>query len=113
MLQMWPVRQTQPVVKKLAANHPLLTGQRVLDSLSPYVFKLFYCQNEFSVYLDVYKVVQQLFQMHLVNEKTVISQSLSKFSNSDAIAYVIPRKKNSQKIATNRGYETAVLAGFL
>ncbi len=27
----------RPVVEKLAANHPLLTGQRVLDSLFPYV----------------------------------------------------------------------------
>lgn len=36
MLQIWPVRQLRPVVEKLAANHPLLTGQRVLDSLFPY-----------------------------------------------------------------------------
>ncbi len=28
----------RPVVEKLAANHPLLTGQRVLDSLFPYAF---------------------------------------------------------------------------
>jgi len=41
MLQIWPVRQMRPVVEKLAANHPLLTGQRVLDSLFPYVFELF------------------------------------------------------------------------
>ena len=37
MLQIWPVRQMRPVAEKLAANHPLLTGQRVLDSLFPYV----------------------------------------------------------------------------
>ena len=36
MMQVWPVRQMRPVVEKLAANHPLLTGQRVLDSLFPY-----------------------------------------------------------------------------
>ena len=35
MLQVWPVRQMRPVTDKLAANHPLLTGQRVLDSLFP------------------------------------------------------------------------------
>ena len=29
----------RPVVEKLAANHPLLTGQRVLDSLFPYGIK--------------------------------------------------------------------------
>jgi len=35
MMQVWPVRQTRPVVEKLTANHPLLTGQRVLDALFP------------------------------------------------------------------------------
>lgn len=35
MLQVWPVRQPRPVSEKLPANHPLLTGQRVLDSLFP------------------------------------------------------------------------------
>lgn len=37
MLQVWPVRQPRPVTEKLPANHPLLTGQRVLDSLFPCV----------------------------------------------------------------------------
>lgn len=35
MLQVWPVRQVRPVTEKLPANHPLLTGQRVLDALFP------------------------------------------------------------------------------
>ena len=33
MLQVWPVRQMRPTTEKLAANNPLLTGQRVLDAL--------------------------------------------------------------------------------
>ena len=37
MMQIWPVRQLRPVNEKLAANHPLLTGQRVLDALFPLV----------------------------------------------------------------------------
>ena len=37
LLQVWPVRQPRPVNEKLPANHPLLTGQRVLDALFPYV----------------------------------------------------------------------------
>jgi V-type H+-transporting ATPase subunit A len=40
MLQVWPVRQMRPVAEKLAANHPLLTGQRVLDALFPYVVQV-------------------------------------------------------------------------
>ena len=35
MMQMWPVRQARPVCEKLEANYPLLTGQRILDSLFP------------------------------------------------------------------------------
>lgn len=35
MIQVWPVRQIRPVTEKLPANHPLLTGQRVLDALFP------------------------------------------------------------------------------
>lgn len=35
MVQVWPVRQIRPVAEKLPANHPLLTGQRVLDALFP------------------------------------------------------------------------------
>lgn len=37
MVQVWPVRQVRPVTEKLPANHPLLTGQRVLDALFPWV----------------------------------------------------------------------------
>ncbi|GCC42490.1 hypothetical protein chiPu_0026741 [Chiloscyllium punctatum] len=35
MVQVWPVRQVRPVSEKLPSNHPLLTGQRVLDALFP------------------------------------------------------------------------------
>ncbi len=35
MLQVWPVRQPRPVAEKLMANNPLLTGQRILDTLFP------------------------------------------------------------------------------
>ncbi|CAF3731612.1 unnamed protein product [Rotaria sordida] len=71
MLQIWPVRQMRPVVEKLAANHPLLTGQRVLDALFPCV------QGGTTAIPGAFGC-----------GKTVISQSLSKFSNSDAIVYV-------------------------
>ena len=37
LVQVWPVRQPRPVTEKLPANHPLLTGQRVLDGLFPCV----------------------------------------------------------------------------
>lgn len=35
MMQVWPVRSPRPVSEKLAGDYPLLTGQRVLDTLFP------------------------------------------------------------------------------
>lgn len=37
MMQTWPVRLPRPSADKLASDTPLLTGQRVLDSLFPYL----------------------------------------------------------------------------
>jgi len=71
MLQIWPVRQPRPVTDKMQANYPLLTGQRVLDSLFPCV------QGGTTAVPGAFGC-----------GKTVISQSLSKYSNSDVIVYV-------------------------
>ncbi|KAJ3323913.1 hypothetical protein HDV06_000889 [Boothiomyces sp. JEL0866] len=71
MLQTWPVRTPRPVADKLAADYPLLTGQRVLDALFPCV-------------LGGTTAIPGAFGCG----KTVISQSLSKYSNSDLIVYV-------------------------
>lgn len=37
MMQLWPVRAPRPVAEKQTADHPLITGQRILDALFPYV----------------------------------------------------------------------------
>jgi len=71
MMQVWPVRQPRPVAEKCRADHPLLTGQRVLDALFPVV------QGGTCAIPGAFGC-----------GKTVISQSLSKFSNSDSIIYV-------------------------
>ena len=67
----WPVRSPRPFEEKLAADNPLLTGQRVLDTLFPSV-------------LGGTCAVPGAFGCG----KTVISQSLSKYSNCNAIIYV-------------------------
>lgn len=67
----WPVRSPRPVAEKLIANYPLFTGQRVLDALFPAAQGGTTC-------------IPGAFGCG----KTVISQSLSKFSNSDIIVYV-------------------------
>ncbi|SMN18301.1 similar to Saccharomyces cerevisiae YDL185W VMA1 Subunit A of the eight-subunit V1 peripheral membrane domain of the vacuolar H+-ATPase [Maudiozyma saulgeensis] len=71
MYHTWPVRVPRPVAEKLSADYPLLTGQRVLDALFPCVQGGTTC-------------IPGAFGCG----KTVISQSLSKYSNSDAIIYV-------------------------
>jgi len=71
MMQVWPVRKPRPVAEKQSADHPLFTGQRVLDALFPVV------QGGTCAIPGAFGC-----------GKTVISQSLSKYSNSDMIIYV-------------------------
>jgi V-type H+-transporting ATPase subunit A len=71
MMQTWPVRMPRPASEKLASDTPLLTGQRVLDSLFPCV------QGGTCAIPGAFGC-----------GKTVISQSVSKYSNSDVIVYV-------------------------
>jgi V-type H+-transporting ATPase subunit A len=67
----WPVRRPRPVAEKLPSNAALTTGLRVIDVIFPSV-------------LGGTCAVPGAFGCG----KTVISQSLSKFSNSDCIVYV-------------------------
>jgi V-type H+-transporting ATPase subunit A len=71
MMQLWPVRAPRPTSEKHTADYPLLTGQRILDALFPCV------QGGTTAIPGAFGC-----------GKTVISQALSKFSNSDIIIYV-------------------------
>ncbi|KAI9882345.1 MAG: vacuolar protein sorting-associated protein 1 [Watsoniomyces obsoletus] len=71
MMHTWPVRVPRPVSEKLASNTPFVVGQRVLDALFPSV------QGGTVAIPGAFGC-----------GKTVISQSVSKFSNSDIIIYV-------------------------
>merc|ERR1711934_966176 len=71
LMQEWPVREPRPCAEKLTANKPLITGQRVLDAVFPSV-------------LGGTCAVPGAFGCG----KTVISQSLSKYSNSECVIYV-------------------------
>ncbi|KAI9744688.1 MAG: H(+)-transporting V1 sector ATPase subunit A, partial [Candelina submexicana] len=71
MMHTWPVRVPRPVTEKLASEEPFIVGQRVLDALFP-------CVQGGTV------AIPGAFGCG----KTVISQSVSKFSNSDIIVYV-------------------------
>eukprot|EP00917_Polyrhabdina_sp_WS-2016_P025143 GHVP01054195.1.p1 GENE.GHVP01054195.1~~GHVP01054195.1.p1 ORF type:complete len:601 (-),score=112.46 GHVP01054195.1:36-1838(-) len=71
MMQVWPVRKPRPFVEKIPGTKPLITGQRVIDALFPSV-------------LGGTTAIPGAFGCG----KTVISQSLSKYSNTDNIVYV-------------------------
>jgi len=71
MSHYWPVRKPRPVAEKLPSEAPLLTGQRVLDSLFPSV-------------LGGTCAIPGAFGCG----KTCISQALSKHSNSQCIIYI-------------------------
>ena len=71
MSQLWPVRTPRPVVEKLPGNHPLITGQRIIDTLFPSVLGGTCC-------------IPGAFGCG----KTVISQALSKYANTNCIVYV-------------------------
>merc|ERR1712228_1156846 len=71
LYQKWPVREARPVVEKLQGQEALLTCERVIDALFP-------------VTLGGTAAVPGAFGCG----KTVISQALSKYSNSDVVVYV-------------------------
>ncbi|KAI9787329.1 MAG: H(+)-transporting V1 sector ATPase subunit A [Peltula sp. TS41687] len=71
MMHTWPVRVPRPVSEKMASDSPFVVGQRVLDALFPSV------QGGTVAIPGAFGC-----------GKTVISQSVSKFSNSDIIIYV-------------------------
>ena len=71
MSHFWPVRQARPCAEKLAGKIPLLTGQRVLDTLFPTV------QGGTCAIPGAFGC-----------GKTCISQAISKHSNSECIIYV-------------------------
>ena len=71
MSHSWPVRHSRPCVEKLAGKTPMMTCQRVIDALFPTT-------------LGGTCAVPGAFGCG----KTVISQSLSKYSNTDIVVYV-------------------------
>jgi len=71
LFQRWPVRKARPSCEKLQGKAALLTCERVIDALFP-------------VTLGGTAAVPGAFGCG----KTVISQALSKYSNSDVVVYV-------------------------
>ena len=71
MLQKWPVRKPRPYKNKILPTEPLITGQRVIDTLFPLA-------------LGGVCAVPGPFG----SGKTVVQHQLAKWSNADIIVYV-------------------------
>jgi V/A-type H+-transporting ATPase subunit A len=71
MVQRWPVRNGRPHARRMAPDAPLVTGQRVIDTLFP-----------------VAKGGTACVPGPFGSGKTVIQHQLAKWSNADIIVYV-------------------------
>jgi V/A-type H+-transporting ATPase subunit A len=71
MMQYWPVRVPRPVKKRLPPREPLITGQRVIDSLFPVV-----------------KGGTACIPGPFGSGKTVTQHQLAKWSNADIVVFV-------------------------
>ena len=71
MLQKWPVRKGRPYFKKLSPNQPMITGQRVIDTLFP-------------IARGGVAAVPGPFG----SGKTVVQHQLAKWADADIIVYV-------------------------
>jgi len=71
LMQHWPVRQPRPYVRKLDPDQPLITGQRVIDTLFP-----------------IARGGSAIIPGGFGTGKTVTQQSLARWSDADVIVYV-------------------------
>lgn len=71
MLQKWPVRYARPVAEKINPNNPMITGQRVIDTLFP-----------------VMKGGAAAVPGPFGAGKTVVQHQLAKWSDVDLVVYV-------------------------
>jgi len=67
----WPIRRTRPVRERLPADEPMITGQRILDTLFP-----------------VARGGQAAIPGGFGTGKTVLQETLAKWCDADVIVYV-------------------------
>ncbi|MDI3280293.1 MAG: V-type ATP synthase subunit A, partial [Bacillota bacterium] len=71
MLQRWPVRRSRPYREKLAPSEPMVTGQRIIDTLFP-----------------VAKGGTACIPGPFGSGKTVVQHQLAKWADADIVVYV-------------------------
>lgn len=71
MIQKWPVRKQRPYKERLTANIPLITGQRVIDTMFP-----------------IAKGGTAMIPGGFGTGKTMLQHQIAKWSDSDIIVYI-------------------------
>lgn len=71
MVQKWPVRKQRPYAERLIANIPLITGQRVIDTMFP-----------------IAKGGTAMIPGGFGTGKTMLQHQIAKWSDSDIIVYI-------------------------
>ena len=71
MYQRWPVREPRPYRRRLAADQPLITGQRVIDTLFPMA-----------------KGGSGIIPGGFGTGKTIVQHQLAKWADADVVVYV-------------------------
>jgi len=71
LLQRWPVRRPRPIQERLASNIPLITGQRVIDTLFP-----------------VAKGGTVAVPGGFGTGKTMVQHQIAKWSDADVVVYI-------------------------
>ena len=71
LIQQWPVRRERPYAKKLAPDKPLITGQRVIDTLFP-----------------IAKGGVAAIPGPFGSGKTVVQHQLAKWAEADVVVYI-------------------------
>jgi V/A-type H+-transporting ATPase subunit A len=71
MLQKWPIRRKRPYAGKLPPNNPLITGQRIIDTLFP-----------------IAKGGTACIPGPFGSGKTVVQHQLAKWADADMIVYI-------------------------
>lgn len=71
LMHRWPVREPRPVLERLPPDRPMLTGQRILDTLFP-----------------VARGGRAALPGGFGTGKTVLQQTLAKWSDADVVVYI-------------------------
>ena len=92
MLQTWPVRKARPYKSKLAPDEPMVTGQRVIDTLFP-----------------IAKGGVAAIPGPFGSGKTVTQHQLAKWADADIIIYVGCGERGNE-MTDVLGYKVAIMA---